>query len=339
MKTVGLDIGSYAIKIVAGRTKRPGVEVLQSVEVPNPIGAVYPDSPEKRQQLVSTLTTAFQQNKISPNNVRVALAESLVSTQIVRMPMLSDAELASAIQWQVEQHIPIPLEEMKYEYSVLRRSDKKEADPSMDVLMVGAKKQIIQDFADILLDANLDVVDMETDTLAQLRVLQLLVQPTENVALLHIGASSSTVALIHQGSLQFVRSFPVAGILFSRSIERGVGLDIQRAEEYKRTYGLLPNQLEGRVRSALQPMVDSLAAEVQKALRYFSGQNPGEQIGRVFISGGTLYLPDLLPYLSQVLSVEMVPIELATMEAITWKEPVGQDSRFIVATGLTMKQS
>ncbi len=337
MKVVGLDIGSYAIKAVVAKPKKNGAEILQAVEVPNPIGAIYPDSPQKRQQLIDTLVKMFADYKLPQSNVRVALTESLVSTKMVTMPLLSDAELASAIQWQVEQHIPIPLEEMEYEYAVLRRSEKGEPVQNMDVLMIGVKKQFVNDFADLLLESNLDVIDMETDTLAQLRILQFLSQGEENIALFHIGASSSIIALVGKGRLQFVHAVPIGGILFSSAIERGVGLDAGRSEEYKRTYGLLAAHLEGRVRTALVPVVDSLVIEIQKALRFFTGQNPGENIQRIFVAGGSLYLPDLLPYLSQAVSIEMVPVELNRIEQIEWKEPVQQDSRFVISAGLAIK--
>jgi type IV pilus assembly protein PilM len=338
MPNVGLDIGSYAIKVIVANKKRKGLEILHAFEVPNPVGSLLPTDPQQVQLLGTTLTNAFKEFKIPTHGIRVSLPESLVATKIVTMPLLSDAELSSAIQWQVEQHIPIPLEDMQYEYTVLRRSVKEDAQQDMDVLMIGTQKRAVQMLADNLLDAGLDVVDMETDTLSQLRVIESRLKTPENLAILHIGASASTVSLLNKGVLTFVRSFPVAGSLFSRAIERGVGLDAQRAEEYKRTYGLLAQPLEGRVRTALLPIVNSLADEVQKTLRFFAGQHPGETITRVFISGGVLYMPDFLPYLSQMLSVEMVPIELIGTENITFKETVPQDSRFVVAAGLAMKE-
>ncbi len=338
MPNVGLDIGSYAIKVVVANKKRKGLEIVHTFEAPNPVGSPLPSDPQQLQQLGTTITQTFKELKIPTRGVRVSLPESLVATKIVTMPLLSDAELSSAIQWQVEQHIPIPLEEMQYEYAVLRRALKEDAQQDMDVLMIGAQKRTIQLFADTLLDSGLDIVDMETDTLAQLRVVESRLKAPENLAILHIGASASTVSLLHKGVLTFVRSFPVAGSLFSRAIERGVGLDAQRSEEYKRTYGLLAQPLEGRVRASLLPIVNSLADEVQKTLRFFSGQHAGESISRVFVSGGVLYMPDFLPYLSQMLSVEIVPVELIGDESISFKEAAPQDSRFVVATGLAMKE-
>lgn len=338
MATVGLDIGSYAIKAIVGKRKNHSLDVEKAVELANPIGMVFTTDAQLRQQLLTALMAFFKDNKISTSNVRVSLPESVSATKVVTMPLLSDAELGSAIQWQVEQHIPIPLEQMQYEYTVLRRSNPKDAVQDMDVLMIGAQKQLVQDFADMLLDAGLDVTTMETDTLAQIRVLETLLKPEENVALLHIGAVSTTVVLIWHGTINFVQVIPSAGALFSRAIERGVGLDAARAEEYKRTYGLQPQQLEGRVRAALTPVVDALGLEIQKVLRFFSSQHQGETISRVYVTGGSLYLPELLPYLSQLLSVEMVPIELTTLEGYKFAEQVKQDSRFVVAAGLALRE-
>lgn len=338
MANVGLDIGSYAIKIIVGKKKGRGLDVERAVEVVNPIGSLIPSDAQQRQKLIETLKVLFKEQKIPTGNVRVSLAESMVVTKVVTMPVLSDAELASAIQWQVEQHIPIPLEQMDYEYTVLRRSEPKDKVQNMDVLIIGAQKQYISDLADLFLEAGLDVSQMETDTLAQLRILSLLLQPQENAAHLHLGASSSTFSLIWHGYLNFAQAIPSGGVLFSRAIERGVGLDAARSEEYKRTFGLQAQQLEGRVRAALLPILDALGAEIQKGLHYFSTQHPGEQISRVYVSGGSLYLPELLPYFSQSLSVELVPVELNRIEGFTFREQIAQDSRFIVAAGLAMRE-
>lgn len=335
---VGFDIGSYALKGVVGKKSGSQFQILQAIEAPNPVGSVFPSQPQEKEQLIASIRNFFESHEIPRSRIRVALPEAFVSTKLITIPLLSDAELASAIQWQVEQHIPIPLDEMQYEYTVLRRSGSQEQEPSMDVLIIGVKEQIVEGFSDLLLEANIDVEDIETDTLSQLRVLEQVISPEENVAVLQVGASTSTLALISQGNLAFVHSASIGGIFFTRAIERGIGLDPMRSEEYKRTYGLLSNQLEGRVRAAISPVVDSLVVEIQKAFRFFGSQKPGEQIQRLYVGGGSLYLPDLLPYLSQSLSLEIVPIELGLLPFLAWKEATSQDSRFLVALGLAMKE-
>lgn len=336
--TVGLDIGSYSIKAVVASTQGDHLNVLQAVEVSNPLGALLPDTPQKRDQMIEALKTMFEDNKLPKQGIRLGLAESLVSTKVVRMPLLSDAELASAIQWQVEQHIPIPLDQMQYEYTVLRRSEPKESEPTMDVLMIGSKKQVVESLAELFLDAELGVESLETDSLALLRVVETIQPSPENVAILQIGATSTSMLFVGDGLFRFVHVMPVAGALFTRAIERGVGLEPVRAEEYKRTYGLLPDQLEGKVQAALAPILDSLAAELQKAVRFYNTQHPQSPLQRIFVSGGSLYLPNILPTLSSVLNLELVPLELSTFPAFKFPDSVPQTSRFTVAIGLALKK-
>lgn len=335
---LGLDIGSYAVKAVVGHMKGEQLQVENAIEVANPIGVVQPTDPAQRQKLQETITSLFRDYKLPMAGVRVSLAESVVSSRIVTMPLLSDAELASAIQWQVEQHIPIPLEELQYEYTVVRRSEKKEEARTMDVLMVGVQKDYINGFTDMLLNAGIDVIDMETDTLSAVRALSPLVSNTENVLLIQLGASSATLALLRQGTLAMIHTLPLGGFIFTRSIEQKVGLDAVRAEEYKRAYGMKPQELEGKVREALQPVLQAFVAEVQKAVRFFGSEHPGEAVQRVFMSGGSLYLPDLLPYLTEALALEVVPAELSHIPTIKVADSVVQSGRFVVAAGLAMKK-
>lgn len=338
MKTVGLDIGSYAIKVVAGQYKGDRFHIETALENPNPAGSLSPSDPKMREQLIAHLQAFWQKNSLPNKGIRVSLPESMVVTKIITMPRLSDAELASAIHWQIEQQIPIPYEELQYEYSVLRRTEG-ETDQMMEILVIGVQKQYVQNVADLLLESGLDVVDLETDTLAQLRCLESKIPVDQAIALLHIGANSSTVTIIDHGVLAFVYSFNVGGFLLTRAIEKAIQLDPARSEEYKRSYGLLADRAEGRVRQVLTPVVQSLVAEVQKSFHYFSSQHPNIPIDKLLVHGGSQYLPDLLPFLSQLLGVEVLPTRLFELPNLQWPQTIPQDSRFVTAVGLALKDS
>lgn len=338
MSTVlGLDLGSYAFKAVLGSWKGKTFQIEQALEQPNPLGTLFPANPQQRSELVKSLQSFFEQNKLSPREVRVSLPESVVVTKIISMPQLSEAELASAIHWQVEQHIPIPLEELQYEYSILRQHNDPQ-NKTMDILIIGTQKQLVQSLADMFVEAGIDVSSLETDTLAQLRVTEPLIVSPQPVAFLHIGAQTSTLSIVHESTLAFVYSFGVAGFLLTRAIEQAIHLDPARSEEYKRSFGLLPGKAEGKVRQALQPVVQSIVTETQKAFHYFTSQYTGQNISRLYVSGGSLYLPDLLPFLSQSLTVEVLPLRLAEMNHLSWKTVPPQESRFITALGLALKK-
>lgn len=334
---IGLDLGSYAFKAVVGSWKGKTFHIEQAVEQANPLGTAFPTHPQQRTELAKALQSFFEQNKLPARDIRSSLPETVVVTKIISMPQLSEAELASAIHWQVEQHIPIPLEELQYEYSILRQRNDPQ-NKTMDILIVGVQKQAVQALADLFVQSGLDVADLETDTLAQLRVAEPLIASPQPVAFLHLGAQNSAVTIVYENTLSFVYSFGVAGFLLTRAVEQAIHLDPARAEEYKRGFGLLPGKAEGKVRQALQPVVQSIVSETQKAFHYFTSQYTGQSITRLYVSGGSLYLPDLLPFLSQSLAVEVVPLRLSEMNQLSWKAVPPQESRFITAVGLALKK-
>lgn len=334
---IGLDIGTYSIKLIQLRRKGQESVVESAFEVVNPVGQVLATDKNQRDQLVSSIESIFSENKIKTNGITLGVPENQVVTKIVTMPLLSDAELASAITWQVEQQIPIALEELQYEYAVLRRSDRQEEEQTMDILLVGGKRQFMQDFADQSLDAGLDVDMMESESLAITRLVadQLV---GETAAVINCGASFTSMMHIHQGQLKGVITAPLAGALMTRALERGLGLSLQQAEEYKRSYGLSPQQLEGRVQNSLQPVVQALIIELQKGLRFFSSQEKAEAIAKVYVIGGSSAMVDIIPALSAGLNREVVPLNLNTIPGITLNEGVALDGRYATALGLALKE-
>ncbi len=114
-----IDIGTYAIKILSGKGGKR-THISKSVESFNTSGSDNPQNETQRKQLSELLGDLINQNKIPKGSVRLSLPEHLASTQIISIPSLTTSELASAIDWQAEQHIPIPKNELNLEYQVLK---------------------------------------------------------------------------------------------------------------------------------------------------------------------------------------------------------------------------
>ena len=159
MSSVGLDIGTYTIKAVELKKSGSKFSVVRVATVPNTTGRVLPIEPTEREKLMGLIKSTFSDNHFPITNVRVGLPEAMVSTKIVQMPPLSDAELASAIVWQAEQYIPIPASELQLEYQVLYRPDKKSVSEQMRVLLVGVTKQTIEQFSTMFLSLILNLLE------------------------------------------------------------------------------------------------------------------------------------------------------------------------------------
>lgn len=305
MPALALDIGTYSIKALSGN---PGTKpsIKKAAEIFNTTGIAVPTDDTSQEKLVLLLEAAFNDYDLPRNDVRVSIPETVVSTKVIAIPSLSDAELASAIGWQAEQHIPIPPEELTLEYQVLYRPQKNENAP-MRVLLVGVRKQLVERFVSMFNQLGVEPTLLETHILSILRSLQFEASdPTTLVA--HIGASSMNISIVHGGELKFVLSHLNGGQLLTKSLEQTLGLDSTQSEQYKRTYGLDEAQFQGKVRQALFPAVQLLVGELRKAIQFFVNQNPQESVKRIVLSGGTASMPGLVEYITSELGVEVLVV-------------------------------
>jgi type IV pilus assembly protein PilM len=300
---VSIDIGTYSVKAIRAKTGKK-VNIERVVEVFNEAGIALPTDDASVSKLGLMLDAVFNDNDLPRTDVRLALPETVVSTKVIQIPPLSDAELASAIGWQAEQHIPIPPEELSLEYQVLYRPERK-SDEQMRVLLIGTRKRMVERFVGMFNEIGIEPTLLETHMIAILRSLQFTTEdPTTLVV--NLGSSSMNLAIVHKGELQFVISHMNGGQMLTKSLETSIGLDAAQAEQYKRSYGLDGSQFQGKVRDALLPPVNMLLTEVRKSVQFFVNQNPQETVQRIVLSGGSAMLPSLVQHITNELGVEVL---------------------------------
>lgn len=335
MPIVSVDIGTYTIKAVHAKAgKKP--EILRTVEMFNTLGMSVPTDDVNISKLAQSIETLFNDHNLPKKDVRIALPEQVVSTKIIAIPPLSDAELASAIGWQAEQYIPIPLDELSLEYQVLYRPPRTEPKAKMMVLLIGARKQMVEHYLEVFLTAGIEPSILETQTISTLRSLQFSAEdPTTMVV--SIGASTMDIAVVKNGQLAFSFSHLNGGQLLTRTIEQGIGLDAKQAEQYKRTYGLDEQQFEGKIRAILLPPIKIFINEMLKASQFFLSQYPGESIKRVLLCGGSAQLPGLVQYVTSEMGAEV--LVAAPFAESTGQIPQTNQPSFSVCMGLIMRET
>jgi type IV pilus assembly protein PilM len=332
---VGVDIGSYSIKAVQ-MSARVGAFQLGAVgSVYNPVGQFLPSDEAQFNKLVDTLKQLATEQKFMGKPISTALPESLAYTSIISMPYLSDAELASSIHWEAEQHIPVPLEEVQLEYQILHKPKKGAVGEKMQVLLVASKKTVVDRVNELFQGAGLELVNMETGLLACYRSLHGSMPKDGGVALLNMGALSTDILIVESGKMMLSYTIGTGGLVLTRAIQQGLGLTGQQAEEYKRAYGLDESQLEGKVGQALAPVMNVLMGEIRKAFQYYQSSQMGAGIRSVILAGGGGYLRGLPGYLTQALSAEVVvanPFQGVSVDKDTQLPKEG--AAYAVAVGL-----
>lgn len=293
----GLDIGASSIKVC--KSERRGREfVVKNIGfIQNPVGSVSFKSVRKV-KLQEAVKKVVKEAGIKDKRVVVSVPESHVYSRVVEMPVMPDSELKSAIEWEAEQFIPVPVEEVELDYAVVYRPTKSVGAEKMLVYLVAAKKDYLESFVDFLIEVGLEPVAMENEGVALARVYGDLNGVT---AVLHLGALTTTMSILEQGlGLLFSHAVGVGGVAVTRAMARSLSLELGQAEQYKRTYGLNKNELEGKVREAILVVFTEVVNELKKALQYYENTRK-KQVQRVLLSGGGAYMPELISYLTESL--------------------------------------
>lgn len=301
--SVGLDIGSKTIKVVelssegtTFRLRGSGV-VGYSGNTPEKM-----NSDKETVDLAGVIKKLFSDAKISSRDVVIALPEASVFTRTIKFPLLTDQEIASAVKWEAEQYIPIPISEAIIQHTILEKRETVNP-PEVLVLLVAAPKDLAERYIKVVSMAHLNVVTVETELIALVRALA----PAQGVLLIvDFGAKSTDIAVAKNGNLLFSRSITTAGDAFTRAVAQVLGVEYQQAEEYKKTYGLASSQLEGKIKGAIDPVFNVVVDEIKKAIHFYQSEEKGEAPTSVILSGGTAGMPEAIPFLTKVLGLEVI---------------------------------
>lgn len=334
---LGLDIGSSSVRLVQlTPAKENRFTLLSYGEIAIPV-AVGPDQAEADAKMTEAIKKLLAETKVTSRRVVVGLPESQVYTRVIEMPVLAEPDLTQAIHWQAEQYIPVPLSDVVLKHQVLSQNE----NGKMSVLLLAAPNNLLNRYTFFLSQAGLETMAIETEILAVARAIVGLDAPSPATLLVNIGSASTTLAIVSDGNLILTQSVPTGGEAITRTISSNLGLEFNQAEQYKKAYGLDATKIEGKVATTIKPVINLIVAEVKRALAYFDTRGEGKAIKRVVLSGGSAGLPDLVPYLSLSLNLEVQlgdPLSAVVFTSESQKQEMGEKApSFAAAIGLAMK--
>jgi len=337
MDFFGLDIGSYTLKVVQLAKSGKEYRLLSFGSGPSTRKSLASEADADLTALAEAVKKLHREAKISTKNVTAALPQDQVFTRTVNLPPLSDDELRSAIKWEAEQYVPIPLEEANVAHQIVGRI-KVDNREKIQVLIVAAPTRLIDKTLKILKSAGLNTVGLETEIIAMARSL---VPPKgESAILVDLGAKATDMAVVEGGLVVFSRSISTAGEALTRAIATSLGLDPTQAEAYKKAYGADPRKLEGKVREAIGPILDVVVKEIEKTAEYYRSETK-RIVKRIILSGGTAGLPEVVSLMASKLSLEIQvgdPFDQVKIDESLKKQlSQTQAPLFAAAVGLAMK--
>jgi len=332
---IGVDIGASSIKMVelvsAGQDK---FKLLIAASLTTSEGMGLASGQVNIATIATTIAKMCREAGTHSKQVVASLPEEQVFSHLVEMPVMSDSEVEQALQWQVEQYIPIPADQAVWSYQIVKRDTQ---GPSMEVLLAAVPKTLANTYRQVFEQAGLEPVALETELMATARAISAINSPLQIVV--DIGAKGTDLGICRGGQLIFARTIPTAGEAFTRAIETTLGLDAAQAEQYKNTYGFTKNQLEGKLAEAMKPVLKLIADEIKKTIDLYTSKHRGEVVKSAILAGGVAVLPEIVGELSAQLGLEVVvgnPFVKVQMDDAQRQALSASASFYSVAAGLSM---
>src|SRR5882757_585157 len=229
---VGVDIGSSAVKVCQVKESRRGVSLVKLGFAELPAQAIVDGHVMNSGVVIESLSRIFHDLKIRQRDVAMSVSGQSVIIRKITVPMMTSAELAEQIQWEAEQHIPFDIKDVQIDYEVLRQRPQA---GQMDLLLVAAKRDDIQDYAQLARDAKLkpQVVDIDAFTIQNVFEFSRGLPPDHTVALINVGASLSTLNIVARGVSTFTRDIANGGNFISDEIRKKLGISLEEADAFK----------------------------------------------------------------------------------------------------------
>jgi type IV pilus assembly protein PilM len=289
---VGVDIGASSIKVAQLRETRKRLQVIRWGCAPLPPQTIIDGHVINSGAVTEALTRVFHDSKISQRDVAIGVYGQSVIVRKITVPMMTPGELDEQIHWEAEQHIPFDIKLMSVDYEVLRRRPDA---GQMDLLLVAAKKDEINDYAAIVREAKLRpiIVDINAFTIQNIFEHQNSLPADATIALLNIGAAVSSLNIVSKGVSAFTREITNAGNTITEEIRKALSCSYEQAEAYKQGGGstqIVPQEVNQIIQQACQ----SLAGEIQRSLDFYLATSGEQEISKIYVSGGSAYLAPLV---------------------------------------------
>ncbi|HET6466701.1 MAG TPA: type IV pilus assembly protein PilM [Nitrospiria bacterium] len=305
----GLDIGSSAIKVVQLKEKKTGYSLekfgIKSLAPEMIVDGTVMDA----SSVGGILKELLSEQKIKLKDVAISISGHSVIVKKISLPAMTEDELEESIKWEAEQYIPFDINDVNIDFHILGTSDGQDGQPQMNVLLVAAKKDKLNEYTALVADAGLTprVVDVDAFAIENMYGVNYGVQETEVVALVNIGASVMNINILKNTMSSFTRDISIGGNRYTETIQKELNLGYQDAEQAKRVEN--PEGVNPEALSAVINTVNTeVAGEITRSIDYFKTTTMQENIDKVVLCGGAARSKGLVALLSERLGV---PVELA----------------------------
>ena len=319
---VGVDIGSHAVKVCEFRKTDKGYHVLALGSAVIPEGAVDDGTLEDPEKVGEIIADLFKNLNIKNKKVGFSISGYSVIVKKVNLAVMDDEQLEEYLMLEAEQYIPFDISDVYLDFQDLKTNTPE--NDRTDVMLVAAKKDIVDDYLEMLRNINLQPVIVDVDGFALENTYETNYEKSDNVALVDIGGGTTDLAVFYEGTIRHTCEIGLGGHNLTNDLSMGLRTPLQEAERLKEDYGsaiasfIKPNLVvdvptvgDREPRKITQKvLVDIIQARIVEILEVVNRELIASGMknrinGGLVITGGTALLADIVELAEQIFDLQV----------------------------------
>lgn len=300
---VGLDIGSNTIKAAEVIETKAGNALHNFGMLNIPPGVVEEGAIKDHGAVSVAIRELFSANNIKNKNVAISIGGYSVIVKKISVQTMTEDELQETIHFEAEQYIPFDISDVNLDFQILGEN---EQNPNqMNVLLVAAKKEMVDDYIHLVELAGLHTVIIDIDAFALQNIFEFnYTTEEESVALIDIGASKTSLNILKGYSSVFMRDVSLGCDQINQQIVTLADCSVEEAEEIK--HSEKPEIISAEdLANIVSSVVSDWTTEIRRAIDFFYSTYPDDHISKIILSGGGANIMKFRHLLSDEISTEV----------------------------------
>jgi type IV pilus assembly protein PilM len=303
---IGLDIGCSSIKLVELKEDKNGYKLQNLAISPLPPEVIVDGALMDSVTIIDTIRDLIGNTKTKTKDAVISVSGHSVIVKKISLPFMTEAELEESIQWEAERYIPFDINDVNIDFQIYGSTS--ENPEIMDVVLVAAKKDIINDYVSVTMESGLNpvIIDIDSFALENMLAINYEMVKDETIAIANVGASITNINIIRNNISCFTRDIFKGGNQITEEIQRQMHVDHEEAEKIK-TGTKVDLSSQPIIQNVLKAASESLATEIGNSLDFFQSTTTYEKIAKLYLSGGGSKIKDFDILLQQQIGI---PVEV-----------------------------
>jgi type IV pilus assembly protein PilM len=286
--TVGLDIGSGLIKVAVIDHGKKEPELTKVAITPLLSDAIVEGEVMDPEIVAEAIKGALSAAGVKKKGVVTAVGGRDVIIKKIQIERVKEAQARELMRWEAEQHVPFDMESVELDFQIL---DPDSEGLEMSVLLVAAKRELIENKLRLLRDMGLTPAIVDVDSFALHNAFELNHPDAMSgiVGLVNIGHEVTNINILDDGVPILTRDLTVGTRRFREDLQRERGLSADEAERLLQGYDRSPH-----IDAVIESRGEEIAVGIERAAAFLaSSSRSGTQMSSVYTCGGGSRIPGL----------------------------------------------